>query len=138
MPLVTLTCSKKYYPADDETTEVTTDEQITIELAKALPHMMISKTDALGIGDVPPDVVQVDIRKFHARSVNSVDLWVHIWFTETWDSPDDRNRVRDTLLGLLTDWMLAHSVKVSFALDVFFGPSVGTLVDEKGQVIETW
>lgn len=138
MPLVTLTCSKKYYPADDETAEVTRDEQITIELAKAIPELLVSQPDALGIGDVPPDVVQVDIRKFHARSVNSVDLWVHIWFTETWDEDKTRELIRDVLIKLLTDWMLANSVNVSFALDVFFGPSVGTLVDEKGQIIESW
>lgn len=138
MPLVTLTCSKMYYPPDDDIVPPTANQQKVIDLANDLPQLIIDQSEPLGIGDVPPEAVQVDIKKFHARGVNTVDFWAHVWLTETPDSDEDRYRVRDTLRGLLKDWLKAHGLKLEIALDVFFGPGVGAIIGRDGETVIDW
>lgn len=140
MPLVTLTCSNTYYPPDSQnvTVEFPAQRQI-IELADMLPTLLIQRADALHLEPgTPEEAVQVDIKKFHAYAKNNVDLWVHVWFSESWAQEDVRIDVRDTLIILIANWLDEHEIKLMWALDIAYGPTNGCISDAMGTIQLRW
>ena len=139
MPLVTLTCSKSYYPVDDESVEPVNHAKLVVDLAQALPWLLSSNQDRLGIGQIPDEAVQVDIHKFHFAAVNTPDLWILMEFTENPDDKETRIHIRDVLLDIIGKWMFdTAGFSLDWALDVFFGPSVGAIVDFEGKTVIDW
>lgn len=140
MPLVTLTCSSTYYPPDSTHVKVEFPaQQRIIDLAEMLPKLIVAYADDLHLeAGTPEDAVQVDIKKFHAYSVNSVDLWVHVWFSENWNSEDVRKEVRDKLITIVADWLDEHELKFMWALDIAYGPTNGCIADATGAIQLRW
>lgn len=140
MPLVTLTCSSHYYPPDDPVSSHTTEQGYIAELARELPQMMLDCKISLKMGDTPEEAIQVDIKRFHEYSINTVDLWMHVWFTEPGEHYGDKGRdmVRDTLASLIRVWMKNNKLEFSWALDIFFGPGTGCYADSKGKIQQIW
>jgi hypothetical protein len=144
MPLVTLTCSRQYYPPDEPVSHrmnIPSPQQTEIiALATQLPGMMLNCKHQLKLGNTPAEAVQVDIKRFHTYAINTVDLWVHIWFTEPSEhfGSAGRDMVRDTLAGLISVWAKENELKLSWALDVFFGPGTGCFTNAKGEIQQIW
>ena len=143
MPLVTLTCSSKCYPPDDRwANRLHYQQELTLHLAEDLPGILVAHGSALLLEpSTTAAAVQVDIRKFHARAVNSVDLWIHIWFTEGDLSDTWRRRARETIVSALTDWFTQQEPTItglSWALDLFYGPGNGCIVRSDGTIECTW
>ena len=135
MPLVTVTCSKPYYP--NETTERTASpSQIaTFDLVTNLPRLIVEQSYALGLeAGTPAEAVQVDVKQFHPLSVNSVDIWMHVQFSESF--PDNTN-ARDALISVLTTWFQEQETELNWALDMFWGPGQGMYLFTNGDTM-TW
>jgi hypothetical protein len=140
MPLVTLTCKGKYFPPQHRAqhAELDAEAYVVIELAQALPEMMINNRTGLGLDDdTPEEAVQVDIKEFHTNAVNAVDIWIHVQFTEVLDAHQARIAT-DTLATALDLWLMTNTVKFSWALDVFFGPGHGCYTDSHGIIVKSW
>lgn len=140
MPLVTMTCSNEYYPPDVVDAFVASPQaQAVLELSLNLPKLILMHADKLRLEDgTPEEAVQVDIRKFHAHSVNSVDLWIHVWFSESWNNETVRHEVRDALISLFHDWFDEHELKLSWALDIAMGPTHGCIANASGEITQRW
>lgn len=140
MPLVTMTCSRHFYPPDEPASSLSTEHDSIVTLARELPQMMLDCKIALKMGNTPEEAIQVDIKQFHEYSINTVDLWMHVWFTEPGKryGKKGRDMVRDTLASLISVWMKENELVLSWALDVFFGPGTGCYANYKGEIQQIW
>lgn len=139
MPLVTLTCSNAYYPQDSKHVEQFPFQVKIIELAETLPKLIIQHADSLHLEEgTPENAVQVDIKKFHTFAVNNVDLWVHVWFSESWSSEDIRTDVRDMLIAIVQSWLDQYELKLKWALDIAYGPTNGCIANATGEIRQRW
>jgi hypothetical protein len=143
MPLVTITCSRDFYPPDGDLTDVRPDQTqcIALELAEFLPGMIADNATRLDLNpdDTPPEGVQVDIKKFHGRAVNAVHFWIHVQFAEPYPGKAIAAKVRDTFIEMLTkQWLEGRSLGGSYAVDIFWGPDHGCLMSEQGKIEITW
>lgn len=135
MPLVTLTCSKPYYPSEASQPPYRGREQITATLASDLPRLIIECSDALGLEPgTPAEAVQVDIKQFHPLSVNAVDVWVHVQLSENYSRA---TKARDALISILEDYFKENRSEPNWALDMFWGPGHGKYSFRSGETM-TW
>ncbi|HTE58328.1 MAG TPA: hypothetical protein VK694_06295 [Verrucomicrobiae bacterium] len=138
MSIITITCSDNFYPADI-TGVGGADAERAIRLAEALPALVVSRAEALLLeADTPEEAVQVDFQKFHRLAVNKPDLWFRVELTEEVPKYDDRIRVRNTLADMFMQWFTDHGLPLTWALDVFFGPSHGCIGAPDGTFLAHW
>ena len=124
MPLVTLTCSKVFYPPNDLEAELSPQQQLAVYLAEAIPVTIANHAESLGLNpeDTPAEGVQVDIHQFHVRSQNSVDLWVKVEFAEGYAHAI---QARDAFVKIIENFLDGIDVAVNWAVDMFWGPAHG-------------
>lgn len=138
MPIVTITCSDNFYPAD-VTGVGGADAQQAIRLAQALPALIISRAEDLYLAaDTPEEAVQVDFQKFHRLAVNKPDLWFRIELTEEIPEYEDRMLARNALAEMLMEWLMSHDLRLTWAFDVYCGPSHGCIGAPDGTFRAHW
>ena len=147
MPLVTVTCSDRFFPPDSEE-KGTAEQQQVVEYVQELPtklRTMMNNYDRKVFElDTPKEGVLVDIKKFHCKGANTVDVWTKIKFTEPDPVEFDRRHAVCTELINLIDWQQGESglyrhLPFKWAFDGFFdGPGFGCLSDNAGEVILRW
>lgn len=139
MPLVTLKCKEWFY------THVWFHE-----LADALPRLLTMNSHELFLDDgTMVDDVQVDVQKFDPLSVNTLDIWVFIVFTESSAVRTEKelkeiaSKVEDRISGWLRERIAQSPTALSqprpmVAIDVFWGPGYGCLIDANGSIYKNW
>lgn len=144
MPLVTVKCRETWYP--------TSPSGLVYELAEALPLLLTQEGEALLLDEgTPPNAVQVDFQKFDSLSRNIPDVWILILFTE-----DEANHtqqeledVRDMIIERISGWIRYRGVgkfamgrglegRPEIALDIFWGPGHGCMMDPHGTITMSW
>ena len=143
MPLVTLKCQEKWYP--------TGPHGVAYELGEFMPILLVRNGDKLLLDpDTDPQDVQVDFQRFDKLSINTVDMWILIVFTE--DVTDYTLQVLDDIrLELerrISDWFRNYEglpqedpeapIYPTIAVDIFWGPGKGFLMNGHGKVIKIW
>ncbi len=147
MPLITITCSRGWYPAEYRH-EGTMQQEFTSEFGQDLPEL-IAKEGELLLGLDPgttSDGVQVNYELFHPRAVNAPDgIWMKIEFTE--GPPADEaagEEIRNELRRRIEGWFTSHLNEFQlpwppdFALDLFWGPGHGYVNFANGFVKIDW
>ncbi|MFO0862608.1 MAG: hypothetical protein U0516_02720 [Candidatus Saccharibacteria bacterium] len=147
MPLVTVTCTDRYFPPDKVTAGYEMQERV-YEFGQLLPpsicRLMQTKGKMLGLDPETPEIaVQVDFQKYHRRAINAVDIWTKIKFTEPDPGKEKRIIVRDQLIVMIDDLLLHrrifHNNTFTWAIDGFFdGPGFGCIGDQSGRIIQKW
>lgn len=141
MPLVTITCSQKFYPPDDGFADTTAEQAAITDLVDELPNLIAGNALALGLNpeETPTTGVQVDIKKFHVYAINRPDVWIRIEFVEADLSEEQRLSMRDVLITILGPRIADFSADgCSWALDVFFGPGHGCYTNDDGVIQLKW
>lgn len=101
-----------------------------------------------------PQAVQVDFQKFDRLSINISDVWIHILFTEDEanHTQQELEEVRDKIVGRITkslnfdyldEWRASTLKKgpmkrPTIAVDIFWGPGHGCMLDEHGSITQSW
>jgi hypothetical protein len=127
-------CQEKWHPAT---------HAVSARLAEGLPRLLTRDNKELQIEETPPEAVQVDIQVFDPMSLNIPNIWLYIVFTE---NPND-NMEDDDLMevarevtrrvkDLLRDFR--SQGQPTLAIDVFWGPGHGCIIDESGFESLTW
>jgi len=144
MPLVTMKCREKWYPQ--------TSAGLIYEMAEALPLLLTRDGHELLLDEgTPPDAVQVDFQQFDELSINIPDLWILILFTEdaATHTAQQLEEVRDHIVKRITGWMRNRRVgrfaighkfdnEPVIALDIFWGPGHGCMMDRRGDITLSW
>lgn len=144
MPLVTLKCRESWYP--------TSHSGLVYELAEALPLLLTQDgQDLLLDEETPPNAVQVDFQKFDSLSINIPDVWMLIFFTEdgATHTTQQLEDVRDKIIERISSWVRNHGIgkfalgrglegRPEIALDIFWGPGHGCMMDPRGTITLSW
>lgn len=141
MPLVSMKCNKKWYPVDRFNSRM-------FELARALPILLTENGEEILLTPgTPPDAVQVEVEKFGDFTINTPGVWIRVIFTE--DPSDDPDSLLEAatskIAELIKQWFdeldeLRGSKldRPEIALDVFWGPGHGCMMDWKGETTLSW
>lgn len=142
MPLVTLTCSKRFYPPDEDPTDDlhSFDQGIVIQLTDLFPRLIVDNATILGLdlSETPEEGVQVDVKKFHSRSRNAVDLWIQIQFVEPYPGEEKADSVRKILHEIFAGELDTLHFDAEWALDIGWGPIHGCLSSGPHEVKIAW
>jgi hypothetical protein len=148
MPLVTMKCRDRWFPTDSS--------DLAYKLGEALPVLLTWKGHELYLDDgTPPEAVQVDFEKFDRLSINIPDIWILIVFTEDADrlSHYQRTEVRDKIVARIVGFMkypassigqlavsgeLKSKSRPAMAIDIFWGPGHGCMLDQNGSTTLEW
>jgi hypothetical protein len=146
MPIVTLTCKDRYFPADEKVgyEERTLEQFVVFELANIVPVLFAHYLNNSFLSeDVDPNSVLVDIRKFHSASVNTPDLWVRVELgIDT--SEVLRTSIAWSMRYRILNWLrqlkdgIPTLILPSWQLDLFFGPIHGSSINAKGILKQYW
>lgn len=145
MPLITITCHRDWYPADNPVAD-TPYQRSTMQFAEELPGLFSDNAKELGMDDCPHSGVQVNFELFHRQALNApLGIWVKVEMTEV---PERNINVRDVngvgfiipvrdevaeteITGKLMELMVPLLAEISgepqYAVDVFWGPGHGWL-----------
>mgnify|MGYP006321332593 FL=1 len=130
MPLVQLTTTRAYHPADGPADLDTAEQAMIVKFAEALPELFVGNTADLRMdADTPKEGVQVSHKRAHSRDVNAPDLWVLIEFSEGNLTDEQQTEVTGEVKSLLLEWFgdNSYAVPTSYAVDVRWSPSHGFL-----------
>ncbi len=120
---------------------------------EALPLLLTDNGEELFLDEgTSPQAVQVDFQKFDRLSINIPDVWILILFTE--DEADhtemELEDVRDKIvervsrkLDTLIPWRIFNPKenpieRPTIAVDIFWGPGHGCMMNEHGFVTQSW
>lgn len=129
MPLIDLTTSPGYHPAEKPELD-TLDQQMIAMFGEALPRLFVRNTGLLLMdADTPPEGVQVSHKLAGPRDVNAPDLWVLIEFSEDGLTEVQQTEVTYQVKKLLLGWFSDNGFAVprDYACDVRWTPSHGFL-----------
>lgn len=132
MPLIQITTIPRLHPWSTSrgNSGNTAAQQMTIDLGKALPGLLVGKAKKLRLEKGTPEVaVQVTHRKFHGQDVNTPDMWLVVQFSEDGLDEVQRTKVVSNLKKILIGWFKdnGHAVPENIACDCFWGPTHGFL-----------
>jgi hypothetical protein len=110
MPLVTITCSRKFYPRDDFTGLTEPPAQaFVVKLAKTLPGLVVESAFWLGLSsNTPADYVQVDIKKFHHEAVNASNIRIRVELDKKYPSQQVAMEASSKFVDLLCQHIKPH------------------------------
>jgi hypothetical protein len=137
MPLITIVCSRRFYPPEIPEGPVLSDRQAAVvALANELPGLVFQNAATFRLPKKATEAVtQVNFERFHRLSVNSVDVWIHFWHTE--NLPKTVRLAQRTILdNHIQKWIKEHGLTLTFALDTFFGPGHGCLGNATKGLVE--
>ncbi|HVE81166.1 MAG TPA: hypothetical protein VNA68_03485, partial [Candidatus Dormibacteraeota bacterium] len=66
------------------------------------------------------------------------DVWVHLLLTESGLSEEQQLEARDEMRRIIEAWFTKRHHTLSWALDIFFGPGRGCIMDRHGTALEHW
>ena len=140
MIIVDITCHERWYPIDGPTPalKAQSQEQLwSLELARALPDMLIKEQGRIGLeSDTPGKSTVVNLAKFHFHAVNAPNLAIQVIFTAKLNRTAEQNRAK-TLIKLLNYWFAEREIKLGWKLDVL--PSgLGCYTNADGVITKTW
>lgn len=98
------------------------------QLGPALPDLFIECRADLGLDPkTTAGAVQVQPHEYDPDTVNGVDIWIRVQFTEPPGDEADRAQIAEAIWYLLEKWFVDNGFELpeNMALDVFWGPASG-------------